>query len=195
MDEIARIWPNKKAMVWCNPEGDEEIFTFRDMKAESNRTANFIKSLGLKKGDAVMIMVKRRYEYWHFAVAFHKLGILMIPVTHLLTVKDIKYRVEAADVKAIVAVAEKRITDVIDEAKKGMPGLKHLISINGHVDGWIEYSKELERFSDVFERPTGEEATVASDKFLLYFTSGTTGMPKMVCHDHSYPLGLSLIHL
>ncbi|MDR2427866.1 MAG: AMP-binding protein [Endomicrobium sp.] len=189
VDEMARIEPDKKAMVWCNPEGDEETFTFSNMKTESNKTANFLKSLGLKKGDAVMIMAKRRYEYWHFAIAFHKLGILMIPATHLLTVKDIKYRVEAADIKAIVAAADKRITDVIDEAKKNLPVLKHLISVNGRVDGWIDYSKELKNFSDVFDRPIGEEATVAEDKFLLYFTSGTTGMPKMAYHDNSYPLG------
>jgi acetyl-CoA synthetase len=189
VDEIARLEPNKKAMVWCNPEGDEDVFTFSDIKAESNKTANFLKVLGLKKNDAVMIMAKRRYEYWYFAVAFHKLGILMIPATHLLTVKDIKYRVEAADIKAIVAAADKRITDVIGEAKKSLPGLKHLISVNGHVDGWVEYSKELNKFSDVFDRPTGKDNTVASDPFLLYFTSGTTGMPKMAYHDHSYPLG------
>jgi acetyl-CoA synthetase len=189
VDEIARLEPNKKAMVWCNPEGDEKVFTFSDIKAESNKTANFFKSLGLKKGDTVMVMVKRRYEYWNIAVAFHKVGILLIPATHLLTTKDIKYRVKAADIKAIVAVADKRVIDVVDEAKKNLPGLKHLISVNGHVDGWIDYSKEIEKCSDVFKRPVGKEATLACDDFLLYFTSGTTGMPKMAYHDHSYPLG------
>jgi acetyl-CoA synthetase len=189
VDEIARLEPKKKAMVWCNSEGDEEVFTFSDIKAESNKTANFLKSLGLKKGDAVMVMAKRRYEYWNIAVAFHKLGILLIPATHLLTVKDIKYRVKAAGIKAIVAAADKRITDVVDEAKKNLLGLKHLISVNGQVDGWIDYSREIERYSDVFERPIGKEATLACDNFLLYFTSGTTGMPKMAYHDHSYPLG------
>ncbi|MDR1663129.1 MAG: AMP-binding protein [Endomicrobium sp.] len=189
VDEIARTEPDKKAMIWCNPEGYEETFTFSNMKTESNKTANFLKSLGLKKGDAVMIMAKRRYEYWYFAIAFHKLGILMIPATHLLTVKDIRYRVEAVDIKAIVAAADKRIIDVIDEAKKNLPVLKHLISVNGHLDGWIDYSKKLKNFSDVFDRPIGEEATTVMDKFLLYFTSGTTGMPKMAYHDYSYPLG------
>ncbi|MDR0977576.1 MAG: AMP-binding protein [Endomicrobium sp.] len=189
VDEIANSDPDKKAMIWCNPEGDEKIFSFKDIKRESNKIVNFLKSLGLKKGDAVMIMAKRRYEYWYFAVAFHKLGILMIPATHLLTVKDIKYRVKAADIKVIVAAADKRITDVINEAKKNLPELKYLISVNGHVDGWFNYSKEVEKFSDVFERPVGTEATVVSDPFLLYFTSGTTGMPKMVYHNYSYPLG------
>jgi acetyl-CoA synthetase len=189
VDEMARVDPDKKAMVWCNPEGDEKTFTFGNMKAESNKTVNFLKSLGLKKGDVVMIMAKRRYEYWYFAIAFHKLGILMIPATHLLTVKDIRYRVEAVDIKAIVAVANKRIIDAIGEAKKTLPVLKHLISVGGHVNGWVDYSKELNNFSDVFDRPIGEEATVVADKFLLYFTSGTTGMPKMAYHDYSYPLG------
>jgi acetyl-CoA synthetase len=186
---MANINPDKKAMVWCNPEGDEETFTFSNMKTESNKTVNFLKSLGLKKGDVVMVMTKRRYEYWYFAIAFHKLGILMIPATHLLTAKDIRYRVEAVDIKAIVATANKRIIDTIDEAKKDLSVLKHLISVGGHVDGWTDYSKELKNFSDVFNRPIGEEATVVSDKFLLYFTSGTTGMPKMAYHDYSYPLG------
>jgi acetyl-CoA synthetase len=189
VDELANTEPDKKAMVWCDSKGKEKIFTFSDIKKESNRTANFLKSLGIKKGDAVMVMLKRHYEYWHCAIALHKIGALMIPATHLLALKDVKYRVQAADVKTIVASADKRITGVIDDARRDLPGLETLISVNGQVNGWIEYSKEVEKFSDVFERPTGNEAIVVSDKFLVYFTSGTTNMPKMVCHDFSYPLG------
>jgi acetyl-CoA synthetase len=189
VDETAYISPDKKAMVWCNPEGEEKIFTFNDIKRESNRAANFFKSLGLKKGDAVMLMLKRRYEYWYCAIALHKLGALMIPATHLLTVKDVKYRVKTASIKMIIAVTDKRITDVIDEAKKDLPELRTVVSVNGYAKGWVEYYKEIEKFSDIFERPSGSEATKVNDISLLYFTSGTTGMPKMVYHDFSYPLG------
>jgi acetyl-CoA synthetase len=189
VDKIADDEPSKKAIIWCNHKGEERVFTFSDIKRKSNRLANFFKSLGIKKGDGVMVMLKRHYEYWHCAIALHKLGALMIPATHLLTLRDIKYRVKAAGIKTIITTSDKRITDIVDEAKKDLPKLKNIISASGHVHGWIEYSKEIEKFSDVFKRPTGSKATKISDKFLLYFTSGTTGMPKMVCHDFSYPLG------
>ncbi|MDR1522892.1 MAG: AMP-binding protein [Endomicrobium sp.] len=189
VDEIAKSEPNKKAMVWRNPEGEEKIFTFKDIKKESNKAANFFKSLGIKKGDAVILMLKRHYEYWHCAVALHKIGVLLIPVTHLLTAKDIKYRVKAAGVKIIVAASDSRIIDIVTQAKKDLPELEHIVSVRGKVDGWVDYSKEVQKCSDVFQRPTGTQSTSSKDKFLLYFTSGTTGMPKMVCHDFSYPLG------
>jgi acetyl-CoA synthetase len=189
VDEIAKSEPDKKAMVWCNPEGQEKIFTFNDIKKESNKVANFFKSLGINKGDAVILMLKRHYEYWHCAIALHKIGALLIPVTHLLTAKDIKYRVKAAGVKVIVAASDTRIVDMINEAKKDLPELEYIVSVKGEVDGWVDYSKEIEKASDIFSRPVDVDATSSKDKFLLYFTSGTTGMPKMVCHDFSYPLG------
>jgi len=189
VDVIADAEPNKKAMIWCDESGDERVFTFKDIKDNADKAANFFKSLGIKKGDAVMLMLKRRYEYWFCSVALHKIGALVIPATHLLTVKDIKYRVEAANVKLIVSVAEKRVSGVINEAKKYLPQLQNVVSVNGAVPGWIEYSKEVEKFSNVFERPLGDEATTNEDPFLLYFTSGTTGLPKMVFHNFTYPLG------
>ncbi|MDR0956822.1 MAG: AMP-binding protein [Endomicrobium sp.] len=189
VDELANIEPNKKAIIWCNSEGAERIFSFLDIKKESNRIANFLKSLGVKKGDTVMLMLKRRYEYWHFAVALHKIGAVLVPATHLLTVKDIKYRVKAAEINTIVAIADSRIVKVINEAKKDLPELKNIVSVNGHVNEWIEYSKEIKKFSDVFKKSTGDNAIKISDKFILYFTSGTTGLPKMAYHDYSYPLG------
>jgi acetyl-CoA synthetase len=189
VDEIAKSEPDKKAMIWCNCEGEEKTFTFENIKKESNKVANFFKFLGISKGDSVILMLKRHYEYWHCAVALHKIGALLIPVTHLLTAKDIKYRVRAAGVKVIVAASDSRIIDIVTEAQKDLPELEHVVSVRGKVDGWIEYSKEVEKCSDVFCRSTDAEATSSKDKFLLYFTSGTTGMPKMVCHDFSYPLG------
>ena len=189
VDATADAEPDKKAMIWCNEEGDERTFTFSDMKKYSNKTANFFKSLGIRKGDFVMLMLKRRFEYWFCSVALHKIGAVLIPATHLLTVKDVKYRVEAADIKMLVSAADKRITDIVNEARKELPGLKHVVSVNGKVEGWHEYSKEVENFSDVFERPVGDEAVKNSDTFLMYFTSGTSGLPKMAYHDFTYPLG------
>ncbi|MDR1196511.1 MAG: AMP-binding protein [Endomicrobium sp.] len=189
VDEIANSNPDKKAMIWCNEEGEEKTLTFGDIKNKSAQTANFFKSLGIKKGDSVMLMLKRRYEYWFCVVALHKIGAVAIPATHLLTVKDIKYRVKAANIKMIVSAADKRITDVVNEAKNELDELKYVVSVNGNTDGWLDYSKEIEKFSHIFERPQGEDASVKSNILLLYFTSGTTGMPKMVYHDSSYPLG------
>ncbi len=189
VDATANATPDKKAMIWCNEEGEEKTFTFGDIKKYSNKTANFFKSLGIKKGDFVMLMLKRRYEYWFCSVALHKIGAVLIPATHLLTVKDVVYRVQAADIKMIVSAADKRITDIVDEARKELPELKNIVSVNGKVDGWLEYSKEIEKFSDVFERPAGEAASKNNDIFLMYFTSGTTGLPKMAYHDNTYPLG------
>jgi acetyl-CoA synthetase len=189
VDEIANTEPNKKAMIWCNCKGKEKTLTFNDIKKESNRVANFLRSLGIKKGDVVMVMLKRHYEYWYCAVALHKLGALLVPATHLLTAKDVKYRIRAANIKIIIAAVDERIVKIINEAKEGCPELKNVVSVQGHVPGWLEYSKGIERFSDIFERPIGNKASTVDDKFLLYFTSGTTGMPKMVYHDFSYPLG------
>lgn len=189
VDETARILPDKKAMIWCNEENEEKIFTFEDMKKNSAKAANFFKAHGIKKGDAVMLMLKRRYEYWFCIVALHKIGAIAIPATHLLTVKDIEYRVEAASVKMIVAAADKRITDIVNEVRADLPKLKNTVSVNGHVEGWIDYSKEIDNFSDEFQRPTGSDATKKDDIMLIYFTSGTSGMPKMAYHDFSYPLG------
>ena len=189
VDAIADKNPDKKAMIWCNETGDEKTFTFGDMKRYSNKTVNFFKSLGIKKGDVVMLMLKRHYEYWFCSVALHKLGAVLVPATHLLTVKDVKYRVQAADIRMIVSAADKRITDVVDQAKGDLPQLKAIVSVQGHVEGWVDYDKEIEKHSDIFERPVGDAAAKNEDPFLIYFTSGTTGMPKMVYHNFTYPLG------
>lgn len=189
VDVAAETFPDKKAMIWCNEEGEERTFTFSDIKKYSNKTANFFMSLGIKKGDFVMLMLKRRYEYWYCAVALHKIGAVLIPATHLLTVKDIKYRVQAANIKMIVSAADKRITDIVDRARYELPGLEYTVSVNGKVEGWLEYSQEVEKHSCIFERPSGPQATKNDDILLMYFTSGTTGFPKMAYHDFTYPLG------
>jgi acetyl-CoA synthetase len=189
VDEIAKSNPNKKAIVWCNYENKEKIFTFNDIKNESNRAANFFKYLGIKKGDSVMLILKRRFEYWHCVIALHKIGALVIPVSHLLTKKEIEYRVKTAVVKTIIAIADEKIIKIINCVKDNCFGLKNLISVNGYVSGWFEYNYEIKKFKNVFHRSVNNNDIAALDKFLLYFTSGTTGMPKMVCHNFLYPLG------
>jgi len=194
VDEIAAKNPNKTALVWCDEKGNEATFTFGEIRDYSNRAANFFKSCGIKKGDAVMLILKRRYEFWPCILGLHKIGAISIPATHLLTAKDIIYRCNAADIKMIVSVGEPAVMQHIEDALKKSPTVKCLACINENKDngvkeGWYDLTSELEKASPVFERPTGSEATTNDDIMLLYFTSGTTGMPKMVQHDFLYPLG------
>lgn len=188
VDEMARLEPEKCAMVWCNPDGEERVFTYADMKKYSDKTANFLKSLGIGKGDMVMLVLKRHYEFWFSIVALHKLGAVTIPATALLTEKDLAYRFNTANIKAVICTADGEVSDYVDEAQKESPGLRHKIIARGEKAGWLSFTDEVEAASDHFDRPTGEEAVNVHDIMLSYFTSGTSGMPKLVCHDHTYPL-------
>ncbi len=193
VDELAETTPEAKAMIWCNDHGDEEIFTFRDMKEYTNRTANYFKSIGIKKGDFVMLILKRHYQFWFSIVALHKIGAIVIPATHLLTKKDIIYRCNSADIKAMVATGDGDVTVHIDDAAPECPSLEHKIYVqaaeSGDMpEGWLDFNTEIEKHSIDFPRPTGAEATNNTDPMLLYFTSGTTGHPKMVMHNFTYPL-------
>ena len=189
VDESAKLWPEKLALVWCDEAGAEAQYTFAQMKYYSDKTANFLRGLGIRKGDPVMLILKRRFEFWFCSVALHKLGAICIPATHLLTTKDLVYRCNAADIKMIISIGDTDMLDKIDEAQKSSPTLKHKAMLTGARDGWHNYTEEMERASDKFERPKGKAEASNDDIFLLYFTSGTTGMPKMVRHDFTYPLG------
>lgn len=189
VDEIACTTPEKVAIVWCNDKGEEAVFTFGQLKYYSDKAANFFKSAGIKKGDPVMLILKRRYEFWFSILALHKLGAVCIPATHLLTSKDIVYRNNAADIKMIVSVNEEEVIRHIEDAQKESPSLIAKALVGGSRDGWYDFSSELEKADENFVRPTGEEATKNTDRSLIYFTSGTTGMPKMVQHNFIYPLG------
>lgn len=194
VDEWAKIEPNRRALVWCDDKNSERIFTFDDIKKHTNKTANFFKRIGIKKGDKVLLILKRRFEFWFSVVALHKLGAIGIPATHLLTEKDIVYRCNAADVKMAVVVDDHGLLDVVNSSQTKAPTLKYKVCVNSKgADGWFNFNEEIEKESDTFERPQGEQATANNDNMLLYFTSGTTGMPKMVAHNFTYPLGLLIV--
>ncbi len=189
VDEIAKTNPNKIALVWCNNKGDEVIVTFKQLKQYSDKVSNLFTSLGVKKGDAVMLILKRRYEYWFCILALHKIGAVCIPATHLLTSKDIVYRNNAANVKMIVTVNEENIVNSIEEAIEDSPDFCRVL-VGGNRENWVNFNNKIIEISDVFLRPVDEEQITTNDDIsLIYFTSGTTGMPKMVQHNFAYPLG------
>ncbi|MDD5603884.1 MAG: AMP-binding protein, partial [Eubacteriales bacterium] len=192
VDKTAEDTPDKKALIWCDESGHEATFTFGEIKALSNRAANFFLSAGMAKGDPVMLILKRRYEFWPCILALHKIGAICIPATHLLTAKDITYRCNAADIRMIVSVNEPETVSHIKEASANSPSLKKVAVLGScSFEGWYDLNLETEKASPFFERPLpgSSLATINSDIMLLYFTSGTTGMPKMVMHDFTYPLG------
>ena len=190
VDVIARETPDKLALVWCDDSGAEKFMTFSDMKRMSDKAANFFKSVGIKKGDAVMMALKGRYEWWYVMVALHRIGAIAIPATHMLTSKDIVYRIGLANIKMIIVANEKSLINYVDIAQKECPTVLTLKAVvGGKYDGWLDFDTEVEKASDRFERPKGSDATRNQDILILYFTSGTVGLPKMVQHNFVYPLG------
>lgn len=189
VDEWAKQDENKKALVWCNDHDEEKIFTFKDISRLSNKAANYFKSIGIKKGSVVMLVLRRRWEYWVCAVALHKIGAVVIPGTLQLTKKDIVYRANAAKARAIVCVHDDFVIEQVEKSMPEIPTVEHKIIVGEKQEGWEFFEEEIERFSDEFDRPTGDEATKWNDIMLVYFTSGTTGMPKMVQHNFAHPLG------
>ena len=189
VDAWAEADKNKKALVWCNDHGEEKTFTFSDISRLSNKTANYFRSLGIKKGDVVMMILRRRWEYWICATALPKVGAGLIPGSLQLTKKDIVYRGNSAEVKAIICVNDDFVINQVEASEKEIPTLENKIVVGEPRDGWRFFEDEIEPFSDKFARPTGDQATNWNDIMLVYFTSGTTGMPKMVQHNFAHPLG------
>ena len=184
VDAIAKETPDKKALVWCNIDDEERIFTFADIEKYSNKMANVFKDEGIKKGDNVMLLLKRHYEYWFAAVALHKLGAVMIPATHMLTVDDLVYRIKAARVKAIVCTTQNEVPEKVKIAMQKSASSAKLWCVQKDADGFKNLTTAMNSASSEFERIP----TLATEPMLMYFTSGTTGYPKGVIHDHTYPL-------
>lgn len=188
VDGWAATHPDKEALLWTNEQGDVRRFTFADIKRESDLAAGFFASLGIGRGDRVMLILKRHYQFWFSIIALHKLGATVIPATHLLTPHDIVYRCQRASIKAIVAAGDRVIVDHISDALPECPTVKAVISTGPEVpDGWYDFDSSV-AVATPWERPA-EPVNENSDIMLLYFTSGTTGEPKMVAHDFTYPLG------
>ena len=188
VDEIARRTPDKKAMVWLGQNKEERIFTFGDISRYSNMTANYFRAKGIRKGDKVMLVLKRRYEFWFCIVALHKLGAVTIPATHQLMKKDFVYRFKAAHVKAIVCTPNDGVCDEVDAACAEYDGMQFKAVINVDREGWDNFDKGIESYPDTLELPQ-EERPMASEDMLMYFTSGTTGYPKVATHNHKYAIG------
>lgn len=187
VDAYAEEQPDRKALLWTNDQGAEIQFTFADMKRETDRTASYFQSLGIGKGDVVMLILKRRYEFWFSILALHKLGAVVIPATHLLTKKDVVYRCNMAGIKAIVAAGERVITDHVAAAMPESPTTELLISAGPEIpEGFLDFHTGIANAAP-FVRP--QQVNVNDDIMMMYFTSGTTGEPKMVAHDFTYPLG------
>ena len=212
VDDIALAEPDRVAMVWCNPEGEEHVFTFADMKRWSDKAANYLAAQGIGRGDMVMVILRRHYEFWFAAVALHKLGAILVPATFMLKEHDLIYRLQRASVKAIVCTSVGEIASTVDAVHAECPSLVTKMLVDGagggttdgrdptigaalsgpagvcarriEREGWLDFNAGVSEASEKFERV----ATDVRDPFLLYFSSGTTGNPKMVLHDSAYAL-------
>ena len=190
VDAWAKEEPDKRALLWCNDHDEERTFTFTDISKLSNQVANMFKARGLKKGDVVMLILRRRWEYWVAATGLMKLGVIIVPGTLQLTKKDIAYRANAAHIKAFICVDDAYVIEQMELALPEAPCIESVFIVdNKEREGWINFNAEIAKYPDTFERPTDDQKTVGTDLMQIYFTSGTTGMPKMVCHNYFHPLG------
>ncbi len=189
VDEWARVEPDKRALVWCNDRGDERTFTFTELKRLSDKAANAFTQLGVRKGTVVMVILRRRWEYWVTAIALCKIGAILIPGSLQLTTKDIIYRVDSAGVDTLICVHDPYVIEQVEGALPNCPTIRHRLLVDGTHDGWLDFATLIEGASADWTRPTGEADTRNEDIMLMYFTSGTTGLAKMVIHNFLHPLG------
>ena len=184
VDVLGRENPDGLAVMWCNTDGEEKRLTYRDIMELSNRAANAFAAQGIRKGDRVLVILKRNWEYWDVAPALHKLGAVMIPATHLLTVEDLVYRIGKGEITAAVATPEGDTVHDLLLAQQRCPELHTIFVPRKSIEGCIQLEKAMEAASPVLERVE----TKVTDPMMIYFTSGTTGYPKAVTHNHTYPL-------
>ena len=187
VDAWAAEQPDKNALLWTNDRGEHHQYTYAELKEKTDRTASYFQSLCIGQGDIVMLILKRHYEFWYAIIALHKLGAVAIPATHLLTKKDIVYRCNAASIKMIVAAGDDVVLQHIIDAMPESPTVERLVSTGPHIpDGFEDFHQGIDHAAP-FVRPA--HVNTNDDISLMYFTSGTTGEPKMVAHDFTYPLG------
>ncbi len=215
VDDIATVEPQRPAMLWCNPEGEEHRFTFGEMKYWSDKCANFLVAQGVRKGDAVLVILRRHYQFWICALALHKIGALLVPATFMLREHDLEYRLQAAGIKAVVCTDAGAIADVCDTVAPNCPDLQikiivaaggaglavsepsfepsrhrslsgpdHVCELTSHREGWVDFNSGVRAASDFW----GRIPTTVHEPMIMYFSSGTSGNPKMVLHDYTYAL-------
>lgn len=190
VDRYAKETPNKRALLWIDDNSDEPLdFSFADISRESKRAAYWLSLKGIKKGDTVMLVLRRRYEWWILMPALHRIGAIVIPATDQLLQADIEYRTNAAGVKMVISYDNPHIQEEIEKALPKSPTVQFLVTVGPDRKGWINFHKECEPLDPEFPRPVGDAATHNTDPMLLYFTSGTSGYPKMVLQDFVYPIG------
>ncbi len=185
IDEIAKNEPDRRAMIWVNEENEEHIFTYSDLMKKSNQVANMLIAHGVRKGDMVMSILKRHYQFWFLTIALCKIGAILIPATNQLMKKDYVYRFKAASVKYVIATGDGETPEHIEQSVQEYDGIKEKFIVRGNRrSGWIDFDEEMAKYPDTFDRIESR----VDDDMLLYFTSGTTGYPKMVMHSHYYAI-------
>ena len=187
VDALAEKKPDKLAMLYLDRYQNEKRFTFEDISRKSSRAANYFKALGIKKGDRVMLVLRRNWQFWVVMMALHKLGAVAIPATDQLLKKDYEYRFETAGVSAICITAEGDAASHAEEAFETCPYVTKRIMCGGELEGWRNFDEEYLRYRSSFPR-TGDSAK-GNDPMVMFFSSGTTGYPKLAMHTHRYPLG------
>ncbi len=185
VDRIAAEEPEKRALVWCDTEGNEKTLSFGEISSLSIRAAGYLAANGVAKGDRVLVIMKRHYEYWYILPALHRLGAVAIPASHMLKKKDLVYRIQSAEISAIISADDTELTKNILAAKDSCPSLRHLFTVRKDCPGFLRLDLGLKEMPVTTERIP----TLAADPMLMYFTSGTTSYPKAVVHNGYYPLG------
>lgn len=187
IDAIAAEEPERTALVWCNDKGEKHEFTYKELSVLSNRVANMLLDKGVKRGDKVLCVLKRHYQAWLVTFALCKIGAVLIPATNQLLKKDFVYRFAAADVSFVIATSDDNVADHIEQSLEEYKGIKEKFIVRGEREGWVSFDSEYKNYPDTLDRIEN----MVTDDMLLYFSSGTTGYPKMVMHSHYY----SLAHL
>ena len=184
IDVIAENEPERRAMVWINDKGEEHIFNYSDLSKKSNQVANMFLAHGIKKGDKVLCVLKRHYQFWFVVMALEKIGAIIVPATNQLMVKDYVYRFNAAGIKYCVVTSDDDVSSRVEEAIGEYNGIEEKFIVRGNKENWVSFDEEYLKYPETLDRIQND----CNDDLLLYFTSGTTGFPKMVVHNHTYAI-------